>query len=440
MRRSAATFYLVAALSVTVFAETPPPVRPVKTSDQFSQLLVTGGDFAQRVALLRAASDLREIVLEALGAPQKRYPVARPILLVMNASLPTDRRPILRVTEDPGGVKLQLTFPTPSALNASELERALITALLTELAIRPSNGTQDPSADIPVPSVPRWIVDALFHKAHHPNTLLTPIAVRTLLNSGRIPSPITLLGRPEEDPVPSTEEEIDLHRCLFSLLRNRPDGKEGILKLLRRDSSAEPLRTLSDCFPSLGTTETALQREWTLHLASCSAQTELVSLDGPQTEIEIQKLLQIDLTDTESGRHFTFNLSQYDDYLRIPGAKALLQTRQLEWVALRNRAHFLYVEIINAYIGACAILESGQPKQMKELARRFRNATLERESTAAKLSRIHDQLNWFEAVGAPRQWTPKLAEFYRLLDELPPVSPKTKAALDRAEKMYAKRP
>jgi len=61
---------------------------------------------------------------------------------------------------------------------------------------------------------------------------------------------------------------------------------------------------------------------------------------------------------------------------------------------------------------------------------------LERESIAARLSRIRDHLNWFEAVAAPRLWTQQLAEFYRVLDELPPLSERTKAELDRAQREF----
>ena len=128
-----------------------------------------------------------------------------------------------------------------------------------------------------------------------------------------------------------------------------------------------------------------------------------------------------------------YPLSQFEDYLRLPGAKNLLLHRQLEFNALRDRAHFFYNEVINIYAVACNELAAGRTK---DIVRRLRNATLERESIAARLSRIRDHLNWFEAVAAPRLWTPQLAEFYRVLDELPPLSERTKAELDRAQREF----
>jgi len=432
MRGTVAIFGLAFTLATAALAQTPPPVRPVKTSDQFSQLLVSGGDFPQRVALLRAASELRTVVLETLGQPQLRYPAARPILLVINPLISNRNQPQPSVTEDPGGIKLQLNFAPPSPTSARQLERALIVTILTELAIRPNDSSKG-AANYTVPQIPRWIVDALYHKAHNPNPLQAPITLLPLLDAGRLPPLTTLLLRPETDPIGSTEEEVDLHRCLLSFLKNREDANSGFRKLLSSQTAVDPLRCLQSCFASITGTEDTLQREWTLHVATNSSQATIVALDGPQTESEIQNLLLLDVTDPDSGRHFSYPLSQFEDYLRLPGAKNLLLHRQLEFNALRDRAHFFYNEVINTYAFACNELAAGRTK---DIVRRLRNATLERESIAARLSRIRDHLNWFEAVAAPRLWTPQLAEFYRVLDELPPLSERTKAELDRAQREF----
>ena len=432
MRGTVAIVGSALTLATVALGQTPPPVRPVKTSDQFSQLLVSGGDFPQRVALLRAASDLRTVVLEALAQPQLRYPAARPILLVINPLISNRNQPQPRVTEDPGGIKLQLTFAPPTPTSAPQLERALVVTILTELAVRPNDSSKG-TPDYAVPQIPRWLVDALCHKAHNPNPLQAPVALLPLLDAGRLPALTTLLLRPESDPISSTEEEVDLHRCLLSFLKNREDASTGFHKLLSTRTSGEPLRSLQSCFASINGTEDTLQREWTLHVATTSSQASIMALDGPQTELEIQNLLLLDVTDPDSGRHFSYPLSQFEDYLRLPGAKNLLLHRQLEFNALRDRAHFFYTEVVNTYAAACNELATGRTK---DVVRRLRNATLERESIAARLSRIRDQLNWFEAVAAPRQWTPQLAEFYRALDELPPLSERTKAELDRAQREF----
>ncbi|MEI7775762.1 MAG: hypothetical protein WCK17_13415, partial [Verrucomicrobiota bacterium] len=86
----------------------PPPVRAVQTTDQEHQLLVQGGVFPERVAVLRLASALREIVLKTLFVPLERYPKARPLLFLINPTQPAEIPASYQVIEDPGGVKIQL--------------------------------------------------------------------------------------------------------------------------------------------------------------------------------------------------------------------------------------------------------------------------------------------------------------------------------------------
>ncbi len=432
----------------------PPPAKPVRTSDQFKQFLVTGGTFAQRVAVLRLAEELRETVLKAFGIPQESYPVARPLLFSIQTKAPKDTPPKFQVLEDPGGLKLHLllppleeapsndaTFqnpggikikigqPAPPVAADGPIERSILAALLTELALRPD--PRHPSASSQTESLaPRWLVDALHHKHHHKDPVLSPIFLRPLLESGAIPSPLPFLIRPEQDPTPSSPEEIDLARCLLSLFLSQADGRTGLLQLLRTDCVTSPLYAVQKCFPSLGKTEEELQRQWTLAVAAYGTQHETVAFDGPRTDAEIKKLLQLEITELDSGQYFSFPLEQFADYLRLKGIRQVLLARQLEWIALREKGHFLYNEVIAAYASICNDLAQGKTSGV---AARFRQATLERESVSARLSRIRDHMNWFEAVAAPRNESPRMKEFYRILDERPPASAALKQALDRAE-------
>ncbi len=443
------------SLSKTSSAQKPPPpAKPVRTSDQFKQFLVTGGAFAQRVAVLRLAEELRETVLQAFGIPQESYPVARPLLFSIQTQAKQDTPPKFQVLEDPGGLKLHLplppleeapsnetTFQSPGGIKIKigqpappraadgPTERSILAALLTELALRPD--PRSPSTITQTESLaPRWLVDALHHKHHHRDPVLYPILLRPLLESGAIPSPLPFLIRPEQDPTPSSPEEIDLARCLLSLFLSQADGRAGLLQLLRTDCVTSPLYAVQKCFPALGKTEEELQRQWTLAVASYGTQHEMVAFNGPRTDAEIQKLLQLEITDLESGQYFSFPMEQFADYLRLKGIRQVLLARQLEWIALREKGHFLYTEVAATYASICNDLAQGKTSGV---AARFRQATLERESVSARLSRIRDHMNWFEAVAAPRNESPRMKEFYRILDERPPVSAALKQALDRAE-------
>ena len=409
-------------------AKKPPAERRLElTSDQTRQLLISGGDQRERMALMRLLEGLRETTLRVLRQPLQSYPTARPILCVLTRDTSREVPPRLELVEDPGGLKLQLKLPPLDGPPSPQLERTLLSALVAELALRPE-ATAAPAQSSP--PTPRWLVDVLFHEHHRPNPLFAPIALRELLDSGSIPSPLPLLTRPEDDPRPSSPVDTDLARCLLGYLLNRPEGREGLASLLHTDLTEKTFAGLLLCFPSIPRSEVQFLREWTLHVAAAGTQAERIALDGPQTEIEIRNLLLFDYTAPETGAHSVFALEQFTEILRLPGCHEVLLARQLEWESLRSRAHFLYTPVIDAYAAACSSLAAGRTKG---ILRQLQLATLERESVAARLDRIRDHLNWFEAVAAPRLPSARLAEFYRILDARPPVSAAVKRALDQAE-------
>jgi hypothetical protein len=397
--------------------------------DQSRQLLVQGGTFSQRSAILQLATGLRQTLLQTLYLPQERYPVARPLLLLLNPERSSDIQPTFQVIEDPGGLKIQIHLAPLQDGVPLQLERIILTALITELSLRPT-----PSAEKDIPGFfvypPRWLVDAVLHKYHHPDPRFSPVCLRPVLDAGKIPPPLLLLARPENDVVASSDEEVALARCLLWMLTNRMENRPGIRPLLKTDFSQDPLGRFQKLFPVLGASETSLHKEWTLAVAAYGTLAEIISLDGPQTQLEIERLLQLDLTEAETGRRLTFPLEQFSDFLRFPGLRAVLATRQLEWGLLQERGHFFYSAVIATYAAVCGELAQGKTA---DVLRRLREATLEKESVSARLSRIHDHMNWYEAVAAPRQNTSKLREFYRILDKQPPIPDSVHRALDKAE-------
>jgi hypothetical protein len=398
------------------------------TSDQTRQLLISGGDQRQRMAVMRLLEGLRETTLRVLKQPLESYPTARPILCVLTAGRPKSEAPMLEIVEDPGGLKVQLKLAPLDESPTPQLERTLLSALLTELALRPTASALAPQSN---PAIPRWLVDALFHEHHRPNPLFSPIALREVLNSGRIPSPLRLLARPEEDAIPSSPVDTDLARCLLGFLLNRPDGRDGLFALLHTDLTDNTFAKLTTCFPTLPRSEAQLLKEWTVQVASAGTQAERIALDGPQTEEEIRNLLLFDYTAPETGVHSVFSLEQFTEILRLPGCRDVLLSRGLEWESLRSRAHFLYAPILSVYAAACNALATGRTDG---IARQLQLATLERESVAARLERIREHLNRFEAVAAPQLPSARLAELYRFPDSQPPASETVKRALDKAEK------
>ena len=407
-------------------------MRAVQTKDQEHQLLVQGGVFPQRVAVLRLASELRDTVLKALFVPLERYPVSRPLLFLINPMQPPEIPASFEIIEDPGGLKIQLRLAALGEEVPPQLERTIVTALLTELAMRPSSPEErslnNRQNTVLVP--PRWLVDALLYKYHHREVFFSPVRLRPVFEGNKIPDPQLLLARPENDIQASTDEEIELALCMLWMLSNRPESRSSMKSILKADFTQEPARRLQMLFPSLGNTDASLQKEWTLAIAAYGTQEEVVALDGSATQREIERLLQLELTEPNTGRHVMFPLEQFSDFVRLPGSHGALLSRQLEWIALRERCHFLYSAVAETYAVICGELAQGKTAG---IARRLREATLERESVSARLSRIRDYMNWYQAVAAPRQNSAKLREFYRILDEKPAVSETVTKALDKME-------
>ena len=67
--------------------------------------------------------------------------------------------------------------------------------------------------------------------------------------------------------------------------------------------------------------------------------------------------------------------------------KSVLQLRQAEFLSLGTKVHFLYSEVVALYVSLCGDLMQGR---LAGLPSRFRQAKLERESIAARFSRVRD--------------------------------------------------
>ena len=157
MRCLALLFLCLCALRHPLLAA-PPAVRPVQTMDQSHQLLVQGGTFAQRAAVLRLASELRDTLLKALFLSEESYPIARPIIFDLNPNQPPEVPADFQVLEDPGGIKLRVRMPPlepevsprsettvagiklsihmplPETWVSPQIERTILSALVTEIA------------------------------------------------------------------------------------------------------------------------------------------------------------------------------------------------------------------------------------------------------------------------------------------------------------------
>jgi hypothetical protein len=214
------------------------------------------------------------------------------------------------------------------------------------------------------------------------------------------------------------------------MLSNRADSSSGFFDLLHVDPFVSPYLVLSQCFPSLGRTEAEIQKEWTVQAASLATQRSRMTMTGEESEEALRRLVEIDVINSTTLKRVCYPIESFDEYLRLPGIRSLLQARQVEFLAMGTKAHFLYSEVIGLYAALCGDLIKGQ---VAGLPVRFRQARLERESIAARLSRVRDFMNWYEATPGSSEGKVDLRKFYQILDEGEKGRAKISAALDALE-------
>ena len=426
--------------NVGAVAEPPrKPVKGVSTTDTYGQVVVMDSeapkkgdalkeiaDFSRRTSVLRSAVELRDHVLACLAQSKVSYPRARPIQIFLYP----DRLPgnlSAETVEAPDGFVFRLLVSAKEDFSGDLFLRAMVKAVLCEIGMRPS-GSLDLTPD--KVRLPRWLVDGLLHAWRNPNALASLDELRTVFSNSEMPSLESVLLRQEEETRPSSTLELAMGRCLIAMLSNRADTSSGFSDFLHADPFSSPYLVLSRCFPSLGGTESDIQKEWTLQTASSSSQRSHITMTGEESEAMIQRLVEIDVVSSSTLKRVCYPIESFDEYLRLPGMRSVLQARRVEFLVLGTKAHFLYMEVVALYASLCGDLLEGR---LAGLPARFRQAKLERESIAARLSRIRDFMNWHEATPAGGGAAIEFREFYRLLDEGERGRDAIKSTLDSLE-------
>jgi hypothetical protein len=383
-------------------------------------------NFSRRTSVLRAAVEIRDHVLTCLSQAKVSYPRARPVQIFLYP----DRMPGnvgMEVVEAPDGLVFRLMVSAREDVEGEPFVRAVVKIVLREIGMR-----LDPDLES-IPErvrLPRWLVDGLMHAWIHPNALASLDELRLLLSKEEMPSLDSFLLREEDVAGSSSALELSIGRCLISMLSNRADTSSGFCHLLHGDSLSAPYAALSRCFPSLGGTESEIQKAWALQMASSATQRSHITMTGEESEGAIQRLVEIDVISSSTLKRVCYPIESFEEYLRLPGMRSVLQVRQAEFLALGTKVHFLYSEVVALYASVCSDLMQGR---LAGLPVRFRQARLERESIASRLSRVRDFMNWYEATPGPGSAAAELEEFYRLLDEGEKARAPISAALDSLE-------
>ena len=388
-------------------------------------------DFSMRTSVLRAAVEVRDHVLTCLSQSKVPYPRARPVQIFLYPDRSSGNVG-METVDAPDGLVFRLMVSAREDVYGESFVRAVVKIVLWEIGMRADAGFDTVPERV---RLPRWLVDGLMHAWIQPNALASLDELRLFFFKDGMPSLDSFLLRDEDAAGSSSDLELSMGRCLISMLSNRSDTARGFFDLLHGDPLTAPYLALSRCFPSLGGTEAEIQKAWALQMASSATQRSHITMTGEESEVAIQRLVEIDVISSSTLKRVCYPIESFDEYLRLPGMRSVLQLRQAEFLALGTKVHFLYSEVVALYALLCGDLMQGR---LTGLPVRFRQARLERESIAARLSRVRDFMNWYEATPVAGNASVEFKEFYRLLDEGEKAKAPISAALDALESQSRK--
>jgi hypothetical protein len=121
-------------------------------------------------------------------------------------------------------------------------------------------------------------------------------------------------------------------------------------------------------------------------------------LHGPHsagTEKELAPLLHIETPPDKTGAKKTFQVGEFDQYLKVSGIRPILAERHAAIIALGSRANALYRPVIGEYEAAFAVLAKGSKRGVRE---RLTTGEHTRALVLRRTSEIADYLNWYEAT------------------------------------------
>lgn len=269
---------LEAATRAPVLQEAPrvsaPSDRlPVTSSTSTSrQFIVHGKVFETRSAM---SSRCEEVSNELRKVLNDKEPWALPIVVLLNTGEeaakskgPTVSTTITEMTH--GGFHLQITINDRPGINADDMRRELVRALLAERILRNHQQIATPEGRLLLPD---WVMTGVMHAMDYKASARPSAMFATIFSSGKIYGieEIIAASPVEMDGLSRTIYETSCCALVLALV-DQPDGGARFNKFLNSlatDPRSE--RELLDvAFPSFGASASSLNKWWALQLAALS--------------------------------------------------------------------------------------------------------------------------------------------------------------------------
>ncbi|MEZ0255756.1 MAG: hypothetical protein ACAI37_10800, partial [Chthoniobacter sp.] len=358
------------------------------------QFVVFSSDIRLRQRVASYADDLTGDVKQLLGGiGVGKTPIVITIERAATADGPAPQ-PVLRLVDTAGGQKIEIDIKIGADPAAVNLQKLILRALLLEYAYR----------GIPVPGgssyveAPWWVVEGLIEIERRRDAGIDSDLFRRLVETNHLP-PIEnfLLEKPEELGPTALAVDRALAMGLLQMLVEQSDGHVNLAHFIRDwpQSNGDPMALLAKEFPTVASNPQTLQKWWTVNLARYAAADRYEGLTVADTDKALEGLLQVELVINKKGEKRTFAVSDYKEFVKLPGYKATLGDRHTEILALSSRANALMRPVVSDYEQIFALLSQGKTRGMRE---RLAKVEDYRALVLKRTSEIADYLNWFEAT------------------------------------------
>jgi len=374
--------------------------RSVSKSGQF---IVYCSDVRLRIAVTDYAETAKHDVLETL-AQTDHWKL--PVVIDLRRAATTDtQQPLrqVRMTETEGGWRVEIdVLLRDGEMKQVRFPQLITQAILLELAYR----DHPPEVGTTCIQPPAWLVEGLAQTMVVRATGATPNAAlfRQLIDTGRLPKIADFLkSNVEAMDATSLAVHDSCAASLLGMLTSTPEGRLALAKMVKglRDSDGDPVAMLIKYFPALGGSETALEKWWTLGLAHSAAVDAQFALNVTETDARLTALLKLELVaDPKTQEKKEFALTDYKTFLKLPGAKQALVAQFNGLNALLAQAHPLLRPVVQEYARILNSLAKDKKHGMDDALGAVANY---RELIVARMDKIDDYLNWYEATQMPEK-------------------------------------
>jgi hypothetical protein len=367
--------------------------RTLSTSRQF---ILYGADVGLRGAISYLAEETKTNLLRILRRSDSWKTPIVVNLQFSQANAPENPPAAVHFSQTGAGLKLQLDLIISSDFNSALVERELLRAILLEMIYR-----QQP--DLPPGTVyvdpPDWLLDGIVAVSAGRDQKPLVEALDPLLAADKIaPFADFLRHRPILLDAPSRLLFRAYSAAFVRWLIGEPEGRSHLGQYVDNLSHAsnDPLADLKIHFSVLN--DDSVEKTWRFRVAQfCDSQGyQLLAFAETQRRLD-ELLLSIKVTNTNLRSNKTVRLDDLSERkISATDSKALSQL-SASLMLLRVRAHPILRSVITEYAQIAALLAVRKTPKAGERLSRVRNL---RTGIAARMNKIDDYMNWFEATQA----------------------------------------